>query len=238
MKLEGRNIAPMIYFQFLIFGIKPNHVYSQPTQNHNLKTCIMHLQPLEARLNKITSYNNMKPDPKKMQWWEYNSYQLFLTHMECQGVQIRRLFFLIWANVGFSKTKNLTWFLIVSKHSFMIIEVVLCVIPYKSPHIIKILLLPNHANVKATLVCMRILFLIFVSFFNFKTRSKIVHKYSNVRRFTRIRFLNILSTNELRRLYSIYQPILSYSHKDLGVFIQPPSRVKQPPTSFWHFIHI
>ena len=147
-------------------------------------------------------------------------------------------FFLIWANVGFSKTKNLTWFLIVSKHSFMIIEVVLCVIPYKSPHIIKILLLPNHANVKATLVCMRILFLIFVSFFNFKTRSKIVHKYSNVRRFTRIRFLNILSTNELRRLYSIYQPILSYSHKDLGVFIQPPSRVKQPPTSFWHFIHI
>ena len=59
-----------------------------------------------------------------------------------------------------------------------------------------------------------------------KIGSGIVHKYLNVEEFTRIRFLNIFSANELKILCSTYQMFLSYSHKDLGVSIRPHSRMK------------
>ena len=59
--------------------------------------------------------------------------------------------FFIRANIGFSKIKGLTCVLIASQQFLAIIQAVLCAHPCKSIYIIKLLPLPNCANVKATL---------------------------------------------------------------------------------------
>ena len=122
-------------------------------------------------------------------------YQLSPTHMECHEDFFKsEANFLIWANVAFLKIKSLTWFLIALQHFLIIIEEVLCAYLYKSAHIIKVLSLLNHANVKTTLIYMEIHFFIFVSIFS-KTCPKIVHNYVNMGRFTHICFVNMFYKN-------------------------------------------
>lgn len=65
-----------------------NHMYNQPTQNCNPKTCFVHIQPLEAMSNTNSIDNSVKSNPKNVQWLEYDSYQLLPTHVKYQeGLQ-------------------------------------------------------------------------------------------------------------------------------------------------------
>ena len=52
----------IVFFQFLSYEIKTNHVHFQSNQNHNSKSFIDNPLHLEVKLNRILFYKNMKHD--------------------------------------------------------------------------------------------------------------------------------------------------------------------------------